>query len=74
MDTKYNFRWKKQSSPFQRSMPLRNYGEAIANALVSDDRSYPPSTNTPETNRKNEFLEVANGLKNSAVTSLPKID
>jgi hypothetical protein len=55
-------------------MPLRNYGEAIANALVSDDRSYPPSTNTPETNRKNEFLEVANGLKNSAVTSLPKID
>ncbi len=73
-NTKHNFRLEKQSSPLQSSMPSRSYAQAAANALVSDDRSYPPSTDALETDRKNESLDVANGSESSAASSLPRID
>ncbi len=52
---------KEQSSLLHSNIPSRNYAQVISNAFVFDDRFYPPSTNTLETNRKNEALDVANG-------------
>lgn len=55
-------------------MPSRSYAQVAANTLVYNDRSYPPSNDALETNRKNEVLNVANGLESNATSSLPIID